>query len=79
MAFLKPNNSNLASFYNVWLGKISFGLKLFSGFFWLFFSKNEKKLVFLANLVSHVLNLLKLPCGLRYRPQSSENYPNLVG
>ena len=33
LAFLKPNNSNLASFYNVWLRKILFGLKLFFGFF----------------------------------------------
>ena len=33
LAFLKPNNSNFASFYSVWLEKISFGLKLFSGFF----------------------------------------------
>ena len=37
LAFLKPNNSNLASFYSVWLGKISFALKLISGFFLAFF------------------------------------------
>ena len=57
--FLKPNNSNLASFYNVWLRKILFGLKLFFSFFWLFFSKSKKKLVFSANFSFSRVKLVK--------------------
>ena len=76
LAFLKPNNSNLASFYNDWLGKISLGLKLFSGFFWLFSSKMKRTWCYQRIFVSH---LSKSSCGLRYKPRISESYPNLVG
>ena len=59
LAFLKPNNSNLASVYNIWLRKILFGLKLFFGFFWLFFLKSKKKLVFSANFSFSCVKLVK--------------------
>ena len=36
LAFFKPNFSNLACFYKVWLRKVSFVYNYFLAYFWLF-------------------------------------------